>query len=421
MITRLLKVCVLAILMAFTGILSEATGQEAERRFSVTLQGGLTLATYNDAGRLAGGFDASSGYRPIFGGSIQYALSPLWSLEGTFHMGSFENEDDVAFNYTNDYMAFSLRNIINLNQLFQTNRASNYINPYVLVGVGAFMNDVESDAGTYDDTDWNFIGGIGVAFYLSRTLDFFVQYDYNIVMSNRVDGLVLPRRSFESDQFATAQAGLRINFGRANARHSSWRRPPMDIFEDDYNRLMGLGSRIDNLERRSAQQEDEIKRLEQQLTTQTRQLDGIQSTQSDMGTRLTNVESQLANMDERVTDVETRRTRTTGPVPSDDGLVSELADGHYVQIYAALSLSDAQRVRQNAISMIDGMFDNAGDMVLITQRRSFYEVRIGVFDSFSDTVNVLRTAQNTYDDAFVTTFPRPAHLREFYQGMRSAE
>ncbi len=419
MFMRLIFASHLVLIVSLFALVTEVNSQESERRFSITLQGGVSLATANDVARLAGAFEASSGIRPIYGGSIQYAISPLWSLEGTFHMGTFENEEEVSFNFKNDYMAISIRNIINLNQLFQTNRVSGVINPYILIGIGALMSDLESDDGPYENTDLNFIGGIGLSFYLSRTIDFFVQYDYNIVASNLVDGRDFESRNFESDQFATAQGGLRFNFGRSDARHSSWRRPPVEIFEEDYERLMALGNRIDNLERRTVQRDDEIKRLEQKLLTQNRQLEGIQNTQSDIDSRINSVESQLANIDKTLSDMDTRRARTTPPVPDDEGLVSDLPDGYYVQVFASHSLSSAQEIRQNVITKLDGTLENPSDMVIISQRQNLYEVRIGAFESrFADTVDVLRTAQNEYSDAFVITFPRPAHLREFYQPAR---
>ena len=418
--TNILKAGILTILLIASTVFAEAFGQEQHRRFSISIHGGVSFADETPGGRLGGGFDYKTETNPTFGGSIAYALTPFWSMEIYGSIAKFEAHDDVSaqFDYTTDVIAVSWRNIIHLNQLLGTNRVSNYIGPYAYFGVGALNYDVEAaNFPDQDDTVITSMLGLGINFYISRTVDFFVQYDVSFSTNNLDGGPGLnpngqARDIKRMDSYGTAVAGLRFNFGARDARHASWKRPAPELTQSEIDRLMALNSRMDDLERRVAQNTSDIERVDSELQSAT---SALRATADDHERRISDLESQFADLDMRVREIEEHGVQ----VEKDEvGLTQALPDGHYVQIFAALNMETAKRVYDDAVAMLDGVVDNPSEMVLITQRRQFYEVRIGVFNRFPDTANALRTAQSRYSDAFVVTFPRPAHLQEFYRDIQ---
>jgi hypothetical protein len=78
--------------------------------------------------------------------------------------------------------------------------------------------------------------------------------------------------------------------------------------------------------------------------------------------------------------------------------------GYYVQVYATVGPISAQRNRQKAIELLKDYLEDADRQVIITKRRQFYEVRIGVFDSYDDTVSVLEQVLGTYYDAYTLIY-----------------
>ncbi len=425
--TQLLASAFLAFILFVSGVVSDTTAQENERRFSISINGGVTVAGDGLRGSPTGGIGIETDPQIVFGGSLQYSFTPSYSLAlfGQYHR--FENADgarirgDLVHEFESEIIHIGLRNIIHLNQLLGLNSVSNYIGPFGHFGFGVNIYDNDSNLfGTESGEHLAGVIGLGLNIYLSRTIDLFGQYDYHLT-TNAVGA-----RSNSSTPetganrrhvtYGIAHGGLRFHFGSSDARSMTWRRAPMNIYEDDYNRLMALNSRIDEIERQLEDQDQEIRRLEQDLQTKTRQIEGNVEQHE---TRITNLERQFAEMQETVRDLDRRRDRM---VETDDqGLTQQLADGHYVQVYAGLTMAQARNARNMIVEALDGVIENPSQRVLITQRRQFYEVRVGVFNRFPDTVDVLRTAQNVFSDSFVVTFPRPAHLRDQYQDIRKAE
>jgi len=413
--TKLLTAALLSVFLLVPGLYTDADAQERnDRRFSISLHGGVTVADNSLRATPAGGFGVETETTPVFGGALQYALSPLWSLELMGQYQTFENESGAAVTFESEIIEVTLRNIIHINQLLGTNRISNYIAPYGHFGVGVQLYDYESNVhGSDDGTSLLAVAGLGFNIYLSRTIDLFAQYDFHLASNVANARLNSDAGESKHTTYGTAIGGLRFHFGASDARHASWRRASMDLSQSDYERLMGLNSRMDELERQVASQSDDIARLESEIDSRAGALEGrADQTES----RVSDLERQFAEMQQSMRDRE--RERETRAEVDEAGLTQRLADGHYVQIFAGLTMSSAQSARRTMIEALDGVVDNPSEMVLITQRRQFYEVRVGVFNRFPDTVDVLRTAQNSFSDAFVVTFPRPAHLSDAYRDLR---
>jgi hypothetical protein len=90
-----------------------------------------------------------------------------------------------------------------------------------------------------------------------------------------------------------------------------------------------------------------------------------------------------------------------------DGFVtSSPPPGYYVQVFATVGPITAQRNRRTTMDILADVLESPGRQVIITKRKQFYEVRIGVFDTYDDTIQVLERVQGTYLDAYTLIYLR---------------
>ncbi|MCC5933272.1 MAG: outer membrane beta-barrel protein [Balneolales bacterium] len=418
------KILIISVLASFliTGFTAgdvSAQNHDEERRLSISVFGGTTLT--NDVFRLGpiGSVEVDNQNKALFGASLMYALTPAFSVEFLTQYMQFENGSAALNEYESTVLDFSFRTNYNLNHILGLNRISPNVAPYITLGAGLYYFDYErvntQSNMTFSDTGFQLVAlaGAGFNFRVSNGIDLFAQYDFRITPDNVVANTLRtnPNIDKKTVTYGSLFGGLRFHFGQREARHMSWRPAPMDLYEDDFNRLMALHTRMDDLERQLAAQGEDMSGIEARTSALEGRADNHEG-------RIGELERKFAEMEQTMRDRERERdTRTTMTV-DERGLTQVLADGHYVQVFAGLTLEQAQRVRQTMISQLQGVVDNPAQMVLITQRRQFYEVRVGVFNRFPETANVLRTAQGTFSDAFVVTFPRPAHLSSQYQDIR---
>jgi hypothetical protein len=389
----------------------QAQQDEGTKRWTITAYGGLSTATAGRAGGFLGEFDVSSGYRPLFGGAVSYDFTPIITGQFALFTGRFENENTGDPAYTNSYLGYQVRGIVNTNNLFQTYTISRSLNPYFFLGLGVLNSDLEA-AGQPDRSFRTvmFTPGIGTKVYINNWLDFFIQYEMNFTRSKQLDGVV----GDVNNRFSAFNVGLNFALGKRGAKLASWQiyEPGVPLTQEDVDRFNQAADRINTVESRVNDQQRRINELDSKIDSRT----------SDLETRINRLEGRQDNFDDRLANLEQRvEDMRSGvrPLDVDDaGMVRQLRDGHYVQVFAATSLQAAQNVRNRTIELMRGVLEVPESVVFIAQRRQFYEVFIGVFDQFPETANALRTAQGTYRDAFVITFPRPAHLREAYRDMR---
>lgn len=79
-------------------------------------------------------------------------------------------------------------------------------------------------------------------------------------------------------------------------------------------------------------------------------------------------------------------------------------EGYYVQAYASVGPQSAQRARNMVMDELSDILESPEKQVIITKREQFYEVRVGVFDSYDDTIGVLQEIQGTFFDAYTLIF-----------------
>lgn len=392
---------------------SSAQQAEETKRWTISAYGGLSLASAGKYGGFLGDFDISSGSRPMFGGSISYDFTPILTGQFTLFTGKFENENSGDPGFTNNFFGYQVRGIVSTNNLLQTYTISRSLNPYFFLGLGVLNSDLETD--TQPSRSFRsviFTPGIGTKIYINNWVDFFVQYELNFSRSKQLDGFV----GDSNNRFGGLVAGLNFNIGKRGAKLASWQiqERGVPLTREDVDRFNQAAERITTVESRVNDQQRRINELDSKIDTRTTDLE---NRIDELSGRQDNFAEQLANLEQRVSDNEQRGSR--GLDVDESGMVRNLADGHYVQVFAATSLQTAQNVRTNTIEMMRGVLEVPESMVFIAQRRQFYEVFIGVFNQFPETANALRTAQGTFNDAFVITFPRPVHMQDYYRDIRN--
>ncbi|MGM0588795.1 MAG: SPOR domain-containing protein [Bacteroidota bacterium] len=98
---------------------------------------------------------------------------------------------------------------------------------------------------------------------------------------------------------------------------------------------------------------------------------------------------------------------------TEEGVVtSDPPEGYYVQVYASIGPISAQRARRMAMQELEGIVQSPERQVIITKRKQFYEVRIGVFDSYDDTIGVLGAIEGTFFDAYTLIFTPEEKINE---------
>lgn len=411
----------LLLLFAFFLQPSTAQAQENYRRHSITINAGMATAS----GDLSGNQISPLGYygsgldRSLsLGGSYMYGVHPTFSFQLA---GQYVQFSPSAANAEKREITFvSMKGLLHLNQLLGARIFTQRLAPYISLGFGINVKDFDSRLG------WHINGGPGLSFLISRGVDFFAQYEMNL--ANRMVNPVAE----DLPTFGQTTAGLRFHLGSGSSRHTSWRRPTRDFFEEDYQRLVALDSRMEQVESNDDRQDRDVQRLEQRLDSRTQQLDNrirsLENTTSDLASDLADMKQSIAENSSSGSGTETAAGSTNDGMmmisgdsageasgPYTDAIpVSDLPDGYYLQIFASDSMENARRVRQDVIDLLGGSMPDTPEMVLITQRSSFYLVYVGLFSQFNDSASFLRLTQEEYDDAFIIRFPRPAEQEDLY-------
>lgn len=411
--TRILAITILSCLIPFL-LIDNSSAQENYRKHSLSLNVGTVNSTgSNTSGNWIspfGYYGASVDFGLSLGGSYMYAVSPELSIEARTQIQRFNRRTLGIQTIANT----SLRGVVFFNQLFDFNFFSPKLAPYATLGGG--LDFIELDD-IFNDVGWNVVGGIGLNIYVSEGLDFFTQYDLtggNAANPERVGGDPIAT-------YGTAYAGVRYHFGSPGDKHKSWRGPTRDLFDEDYESIMAMQPRLDELDREATLNNEEIQRLSRELNSAVRQLeqrdqmlaDEIESLSSEISDLKTSIEDGTitpGNDGASIID-------DSGTMIETDGPMNGLPNGHYVQVFASRNLSSAQSARDITLDMLDDSMSNASDMVFIAERQGFYEVFVGMFNRFPAAANAQGVAQNHFNDAFVITFPRPAEMMDLYEGM----
>ena len=398
--------CFFVFLLITNIAFSQSYTNQDYRRFSLTLNGGTSFGDFSESGNfLSSHFSVDTKNTFRFGGGLQYALTPAWSLELGYQRTQIKGTE-IAFETNMDL--FTLKNIINLNQLFFVNRISDRLNPFFTLGLGYDMFSYDGPQRSFSDDATSYNAGAGLAFKLSNTVDLFTHYEYHLGV-NSVDN---ETEGWGSDLINSLTGGIRINFGRKNTEHLSWRAVPVELSPSDYDRLMAQADLTDKLQNRMAQMEEHNTKKEKEFETaiakNTTDIDSLRSGLNNLTLRVDGLEAAFANLQGQIVD---------SNVNEKTGMAKSLADGHYVQIFATYNLDIAQDIRQQAIQTLNESLPNPPQNIVILHRKKYYEVMIGAFSNFNDADNIQGIMTEVHDDSYVITFPRPENLMPDFEGM----
>lgn len=376
------------------------------RKLSITVNGGASLGDANHGDYfLSSNFSVNTKDTYSFGGSIQYALSPAWSLELGYQRTNVKGLDSPFETQMN---MISFRNIINLNQLLQINSITERINPFLTAGAGYDLYNYNSpnEEIYHHNTSYNL--GAGIAYRLSNTVDLFTHYDYHLG-SNKMDN---ENEGWGADLINSIKGGIRINFGKPNAIHPSWKPSPKELSNADYDALMAQSDRIQALSDKVDEIDKQNQKSHQQFDTAINnnrtEIDSLKIRMDELEQRLDDLEKAFADMQGQINPIR---------VNKETGVAKLLPAGHYVQIFAAYQLPFAQRVRNNAIDRLESSLEDAEEKIFIIKRKQYYEVLIGVFTEFSDAATIQQIMTDFHEDAYVISFPRPVNLISDFEGL----
>lgn len=104
--------------------------------------------------------------------------------------------------------------------------------------------------------------------------------------------------------------------------------------------------------------------------------------------------------------LQTKPTDIPTDIVKEGFVTSSPPEGYYVQVFATVGPITASRNRNTTIEILkkEGILADPDRQVVIIKRKQFYEVRIGVFENYENTLQVLKTMQGTYFDSYTLIY-----------------
>jgi len=395
-----------AILSVICFVAAPANAQKTEGRvFSITLNSGLSFAS--SGGFLGGNVDIASSSNYIVGGSIQRAVSPEWSIEGSFHSGTFTNKLASDPDFRNKFQTISFRGIGHLNHLLNLNWSiADIINPYMTFGMGFIRSSIEAEDFETNDFGINFMAGTGASLFLNKWSDLFIQYDFHFPGTDLLDSF---SDESGSDKYAIVKAGVRINFGKGNQRHPSWPQPQYRERDEFF------ADKTETVSDNEAEEKEEEKIPTEPVEEKTDNLGWLTDFSrfySEMQTNSELLKSIRSGLEERRAELEAeKREQRVAEQQRDEILTENVPDGQYIQVRSIGNRQEAVSYRASLIGDLDGYLQNLSEQVLITPFGQTFRILIGPFQNGSQARNVQRLLPGKYEGSFIITYPRQSDLK----------
>jgi hypothetical protein len=246
-------------------LIPEAKATDYPSNWSLDLKGGITSGFFT--------FDSKTTAQAGF--QVRYSMNPVVAFYGDLGVGQFRSSDDLANEFSNDYLAVGVGARLNLlRMLTGLNSVTENLGLYASTGVGLMRGDVSvSNTNVPGHIARNapvnaFLYRIttGATYRVSQRVDLFVQAEFNHSNSDFLDGYrrangASSGRISGGDSFLNTSAGITFKFGRKQTPHVDWQ--PWDHRADPLAR--SLRQDIDRLEAELEKQEKSHTQLAQRM------------------------------------------------------------------------------------------------------------------------------------------------------------
>ena len=326
------------------------------------------------------------------------------------------------------------------------------LNPYLALGIKHFSYELppKSDQQLLEPYTFGELGtrrsslaipaAIGFSFQASRLSSVFVEAGVDLSMADDIDNLSLPTDQSDmminNDALLSVRAGLSVSLidllnlktpdrnPKPALAYSSIQTsyeaelqkvPPMEankmVPQDSIDAAWRRINRPEYLVSQSDDEDDKEQKVIEVVDPENREfereseVERVQRMQEQLEEQVTRGEIQ--NPEEirrRVPRIIIKPDPIDLPVDERGIIAGDPPEGYYVQVYASVGPISAQRARRMAMRELQDILESPKQQVIITKREQFYEVRIGVFDSYDDTIGVLEEIQGTFVDAYTLIF-----------------
>lgn len=276
---KIFIIFITASVLAFSNV--HAQENEEPNRLSIGLMGGVTMGHMN----------IGTEYDPTIGLNLRYAFNPDFALQTNFLFGKFVSNDTdnnlLNRSFENSYAAASITSQIGILNLLGSD--SERFKWYGNVGLGLLFSDVTTNISSptaspetliifsgenHSETALFATFGTGFRYNVTKRIDVFAQYDYNISNSDIIDGFRTHSRTMmdqnrrNPDSWSALIAGVQFKFG-SSEKDADWHRYTPGVDMRAFNlleaRVSELASRVDHQDSRIDQNEDHIRALQDRM------------------------------------------------------------------------------------------------------------------------------------------------------------
>lgn len=151
---------------------------------------------------------------------------------------------------------------------------------------------------------------------------------------------------------------------------------------------------IVNLEEREFDPQEELKKVEEIRKQAESEPEPIKNENSNL------------DWDPRIPVIQTKSSLIPDEILDNGFAIANPPEGYYVQVFATVGPKTATRARQMTIDalMRTSLLQDPEQQVIVTKRKQFYEVRIGVFDKYDQTLRVLEYMQGIFFDSYTLIY-----------------
>lgn len=367
----------------------------------------------------------------IFGLDIFYPLFNHFEVTGRFAFGSVSYSDPkFSYNMKTPYNQYGMSLKYLTPKIIGTkpyiSLGLNYIS-YTIPGENTISTfaSYSANAARKAATTLGFPIGIGFNYRISDKAELYVESIFEYTLTNDLDNYIAPQgesgSSFTNDILISANVGIRariIDFiriiipepKRVNPSAYKPRFSSIPDFALQLPEQIELLTFVEPEPIDTVVESKPIKEVDPENRTFDREialqdLQALIATKENEDIRNEIDERSTLDWDPTIPVISSRPSPIPEEILENGFVIGEFPpDGYYVQVYASVGPITAQNARKMTMELLEGVVANPNRQTIITKRNQFYEVRIGVFDTYDDTLIVLRAVQGTFFDAYTLIY-----------------